>query len=70
MEVSNNNLFVEHRPAGDYAVRKLNSERASAVLPTQTEAIARAKQLNPNAAVHVERIRNTTQGSPDKWRRP
>jgi hypothetical protein len=28
-------LFVERRPQGDYAVRRPNSERASAVLPTQ-----------------------------------
>ena len=42
-------LFVEQRPQGDYAVRKPNSERASAVLPTQAEAIERAKELNPSA---------------------
>ena len=40
-------LFVERRPQGDYAVRKANSERASAVLPTQAEAITRARELNP-----------------------
>jgi hypothetical protein len=65
-----NNLFVERRPEGDYAVRKPGSERASAVKPTQGEAIERAKQLNPDAAIHVERVRNTTGGSPDKWRKP
>ena len=63
------NLFVERRLEGDYAVRKPNSERASAVAPTQAEAIERAKELNPNAAVHVERVRNTTVGKPDKWRK-
>jgi len=65
-----NNLFVERRPQGDYAVRKPNSDRASAVTPTQGEAIDRAKQLNPDAAIHVERVRNTTGGNPDKWRKP
>jgi hypothetical protein len=64
------NLFVERRPQGDYAVRKPNSERASAVAPTQAEAIQRAQQLNPDAAVHVERVRHTTGGNPDKWRKP
>jgi hypothetical protein len=69
--MSNDNHFVERRPnQGDYAVRKPNSERASAVLPTQAEAIARAKGLNPDAAIHVERVRNTNHGSPDKWRKP
>lgn len=68
--MSNNNLFVERRPQGDFAVRRANSERASAVRSTQAEAINRARQLNPDAAIHVERVRNTTQGGPDKWRRP
>ena len=68
--MANKNLFVERRPQGDYAVRRPNSERASAVLPTQGEAITRAKQLDPTAAVHVERVRHTDQGGPDKWRKP
>lgn len=63
-------LFVEKRPAeGDYAVRKGNSERASDVLPTQAKAIERAKELNPGASPVVERVRNTTGGKPDQWRK-
>ncbi|WP_081764909.1 DUF2188 domain-containing protein [Robbsia andropogonis] len=66
-----NNLFVEQRPGqSDYAVRKPGSERASAVAPTQREAIQRARELNPDAAIHVERVRNTSVGHPDKWRKP
>ena len=68
--MSRDNLFVERRPEGDYAVRKPNSERASAVLPTQGQAIDRARELSPNAAIHVERVRHTENGSPDKWRKP
>ncbi len=64
-----NKLFVEKRPEGDFAVRKANSERASAVLPTQAEAIERAKELNPGASPVVERVRNTTTGKPDQWRK-
>ena len=64
-------LFVERRPEGDYAVRKPNSGRASAVLPTQAEAIERARELNRGeSSILVERVRNTTGGSPDKWRKP
>jgi hypothetical protein len=63
-------LFVERRPEGDYAVRRPNSERASDVLPTQAQAIARAQELNPNSQPLVERVRHTTQGKPDQWRRP
>jgi len=62
-------LFVEQRPEGDYAVRKANSERASDVLPTQAKAIERAKELSPGASPLVERVRNTTGGKPDKWRK-
>jgi uncharacterized protein YdaT len=65
----NKKLFVEQRPEGDYAVRKANSERASDVLPTQAEAIERAKELNPGASPVVERVRNTTGGKPDQWRK-
>ena len=63
-------LFVEQRPEGDYAVRRGNSERASAVLPTQEEAIERARELNPGKAPLVERVRHTDHGRPDKWRKP
>ena len=63
-------LFVEQRPQGDYAVRRGNAERASAVLPTQAEAIQRARQLNPDQQPLVERVRNTSVGSRDQWRKP
>lgn len=63
-------IYVERRPQGDYAVRKPGSERASAVTPTQGEAIDRAKQIAPDAPIHVERVRNTDNGRPDKWRNP
>jgi hypothetical protein len=65
-----NRLFVEKRPEGDFAVRKPNSERASAVLPTQAEAIRRARELNPNVPPLVERVRRTSVGRPDQWRKP
>jgi hypothetical protein len=68
--MSDKKLFVERRPEGDYAVRKANSERASAVLPTQAEAIARAKELSHGVEPLVERVRHTTAGKPDKWRKP
>lgn len=65
-----NNLFVEKRPDGTFAVLQPNAQRASAITSTQAEAIARARQLNPDAAIHVERVRNTSNGAPDKWRKP
>ena len=69
--MSKDRLFVERRPQGDYAVRKPNSQRASDVLPTQGEAIQRARELNPNQQPLVERVRQTgVGGGPDKWRKP
>lgn len=63
-------LYVERRTQGDYAVRRPNSQRASDVLPTQQEAIERARELNPNGMPLVERVRNTNVGRRDKWRSP
>ncbi len=63
-------FFVERRPQGDYAVRKPNSERASDILPTQAEAIERAKELGNGKAPLVERVRHTSGGNPDKWWKP
>jgi pyridoxine/pyridoxamine 5'-phosphate oxidase len=68
--MSNKNLFVERRPQGDFAVRRPNAERASAVESTQAKAIAEAHRLEPNATVLVERVRYTNVGKPDQWRRP
>jgi putative zinc finger/helix-turn-helix YgiT family protein len=67
--MSRNQLFVERRPQGDYAIRTANSGRASEVRPTQAEAIARAKELNPGHRPIVERVRHTSQGKPDRWRK-
>ena len=68
--MSRKQIFVERRPEGDYAVRKPNSKRASAVAPTQAEAIELARQMNPGVAPLVERVRFTAGGKPDKWRKP
>jgi len=67
--MSDKRLYVERRPEGDYAVRRANSARASAVEPTQAKAIARAHELNPGVAPHIERVRTTTRGKPDRWRK-
>jgi hypothetical protein len=65
-----NEVFVERRPQGDYAIRRPGSERASGVEPTQSQAINRAGQIAPNASILVERVRNTSVGGRDKWRKP
>lgn len=69
MSKASEKIYVEQRPTGDYAVRRAGSERASAVEPTQKEAIERARELAPGAGPHVERVRNTESGGRDKWRK-
>jgi hypothetical protein len=63
-------IYVERRPEGDYAVRRANAERASAIEPTQEKAIERAREIAPGSSPHVERVRHTTRGKPDQWRKP
>jgi uncharacterized protein YdaT len=70
MAKNDEQLYVERRPQGDYAVRRSGSERASAVEPTQREAIERAKEIEPGSTPMVERVRKTNVGHPDKWRTP
>ena len=53
-----------------YAVRRPSAQRASAVAPTQAEAIEIAREMNPGTAPLVERVRNTSGGHRDKWRKP
>ncbi len=63
-------LFIEQREQGDYAIRRPGSERASGVTSTQREAIERGRQIEPNATILVERVRNTNVGGRDQWRKP
>jgi hypothetical protein len=65
-----NRIYVERRDDRRYAVRWGNSERASAIVNTQKQAIERARELNPGYAPHVERVRDTNKGGRDKWRKP
>jgi uncharacterized protein YdaT len=60
--------FVEETAAGRYAVRAKGAQRASSIVNTQREAVARVKELNPEDKPDVERVRNTTSGGRDKWR--
>lgn len=66
--MSKNEFFVEQRPDGRYNVSRPNAERASAVTDTQAAGIQRARAMDPNAAVHVERVRDVGPGR-DKWRK-
>jgi hypothetical protein len=68
--MNNNQWYIERTEDGRYSAKKGGASRASAIEDTQADAIARAKQIDPNAPIHVERVRDTDRGSPDKWRKP
>jgi hypothetical protein len=70
MNDDHDQLYVERRPQGDYAVRRGGGQRASAIEPTQAHAIDRARQTDPTAPIHVERVRDTKSGTRDHWRKP
>jgi hypothetical protein len=61
-------FFIEQRDDGRYNVLRPNADRASAATDTQAEAIAKAKQMDPSATIHVERVRVVGPGR-DKWRK-
>jgi hypothetical protein len=66
--MSKKEYFIEQRPDHRYNVSKPNAGRPSATADTQKAAIERAKQLDPNATLHVERVRDVGPGR-DKWRK-
>ena len=68
--MTENRFYIERRDEGDYAIRRGGAERASAVESTQADAIERAREMNPDATILVERVRDTDVGGRDKWRKP
>lgn len=66
--MSNDEYFIEPKQGGGFKVLKPGASRARAVTRTQGEAIAEAKRLNPNATIHVARVRDIGPG-PDKFRK-
>jgi len=49
----NQEVFVKRHEKG-WAVTKPNAERASAVMPTQAEAISRAREIADGGPVHIQ----------------
>lgn len=60
---------VERRDDGTYAVKRVGKKKASAVTATQTEAIARARALEPGAGPIVKRERKSPEGKRGTWRK-
>jgi hypothetical protein len=61
------NIFVERKKDRTYTATQ--NKQVIATGSTQAEAIEKAHQVRPNDPIMAERVRNTGEGSPDKWRR-
>jgi uncharacterized protein YdaT len=64
-----NAFYVEPHKDGGYSVTKGGANRASDIKDTQKEAVQRAHQIDPNAPVHIARVRHTSKGDPDQYRK-
>lgn len=60
---------IEQRDDGTFAVKRVGKKKASAVTATQTEAVARARQLEPGAGPIVKRVRKSPEGKRGSWRK-
>lgn len=61
-------LFVEQREDGKYKLTEKGNAKPLAVTDTQRKAIDKGQKIAPDAALHVERVRNIGPGR-DKWRK-
>jgi hypothetical protein len=66
--MAKNEFFIEQRSDGRYNVLRPNADRASATTDTQAQAIDKARAMDPDATIHVERVRDIGPGR-DKWRK-
>jgi hypothetical protein len=62
------NVYVE-RVMLDGTYRAIQNKVVIATGKTQQETADKAHRLRSQDAIFVERVRNTSVGSPDKWRR-
>lgn len=67
--LAKNNVYIEPRENGTFAVMKADAQRASAIRPTQKLAIAVAKEMFPDIKPDISRVRTTSVGKPDQFRK-
>lgn len=59
-------VYIEKRQQEkDFVVRRKGAERASAVAPTQAQAIKVAQKMFPGVKPDVSRVKYTNKGKPD-----
>jgi hypothetical protein len=66
--MTSKHYYIEQNGHHKYAVRAMNSVRASSLHDTQAAAIAAVKRLNPTDHPNVERVRDTSTGRSEQWR--
>ena len=64
-----NNVFIEPRENGTFAIMKPNAKRASAICDTQKEAIAEAKRMYPDVKPDIAHVGKAAGGRPDRFRK-
>ena len=67
--MAKHNVYIEPRANGQFAVMKANAMRASALCDTQAQAERKAKQMFPDVKPDVARVRRTSKGRPDQFRK-
>lgn len=67
MARNNKHWYIEPTEDGRFSAKKGGAQRASAVTNTQKQAIDRAKQIDPDAAMHIAHVRHGKH-DPDKFR--
>ncbi len=60
-------MYIEKSGRWTYAVRRPMSERAIALCRTIPDAISRAREVNPDAVIYIEKFPDTNFGRRDKW---
>lgn len=61
-------FYIEPNGKGQYKYTRGGAARASGTEPTQKGAIDAARAADPNAALHVARVRHVKSGDPDQFR--
>lgn len=62
-------LYVERLPNMNYGVKESHDKKPLVTATTQAKAIKKAQQMDPKQLL-VERVRMTSKGRRDKWRKP
>jgi predicted DNA binding CopG/RHH family protein len=63
-------VFAKRRHEGDFAVQKPESKRVVASFSTREKAVEKVRKLSSDSDPAAQRVRRTSAGKPDQWRKP